>query len=244
MKILLLDIETAPNTAHVWGLWKENIPIQRLISSGYVLCWAAKWLGDSIYHFGSVEYGNNTGMLHGIHDLLEEADAVVHFNGSNFDIPTLNKEFLLHKIDPPSPYKHIDLLKVVRQQFRFPSNKLEYVARELGLTQKVKHAGYQLWLDCMAGIPEAWKEMEKYNVGDIVTLEELYHKLRPWIRNHPNHSLDTTDPVCPTCGSNRLHRRGTYRSNSAIYNRFRCVDCGSWSRSIKSSIKRTMAVAL
>ena len=44
-------------------------------------------------------------MIKGIHKLLDECDAVIHYNGSKFDIPTLNKEFLLHGLHPPAPYK-------------------------------------------------------------------------------------------------------------------------------------------
>ena len=37
MKILLLDTETSPNTAFVWGLFNENIPLARLIDTSEVL---------------------------------------------------------------------------------------------------------------------------------------------------------------------------------------------------------------
>lgn len=45
MKILMLDIEVSPNTAHVWGLWQQNVSINQLMESSYTLCWAAKWHG-------------------------------------------------------------------------------------------------------------------------------------------------------------------------------------------------------
>ena len=45
-KILLLDIEMAPNVAHVWGIWDQNIGLNQLRESSYVMCYAAKWLGD------------------------------------------------------------------------------------------------------------------------------------------------------------------------------------------------------
>ena len=133
MKILLLDIESSPNVAHVWGLWQQNVGINQLMESSYVLCWAAKWLGEDEIIFDSVHQSKPKKMLKGIYDLLNAADAVIHYNGTKFDIPTLNKEFLLHHYAPPSPYKQIDLLRVARSQFRFPSNKLDYVAQRLGL---------------------------------------------------------------------------------------------------------------
>ena len=70
-------------------------------------------------------------MLEGIHKLLDEADAVIHYNGKRFDIPSLNKEFLLNGMFPPAPFKEIDLLTVARGRFRFVSNKLDYVAQQL-----------------------------------------------------------------------------------------------------------------
>ena len=78
MKILLLDIETSPNTAHVWGLWQQNVSINQLMESSYVLCYAAKWLnGDDVF-FDSVHKSKPKAMLKGIHALLESADAVIH----------------------------------------------------------------------------------------------------------------------------------------------------------------------
>ena len=44
LKILLLDIETAPMKAYVWKRWKENISLDQTISEWFMLCWSAKWL--------------------------------------------------------------------------------------------------------------------------------------------------------------------------------------------------------
>ena len=241
MKILLLDIESSPNTAHVWGLWQQNVSINQLMESSYVLCYAAKWLGDEEVVFDSVHQAKPKAMLKGIHGLLNDADAVVHYNGTKFDIPTLNKEFLLHSFNPPSPYKQIDLLRVVRSNFRFPSNKLDYVAQRLNLGKKHAHEGHELWVKCMNGDKDAWKRMEQYNIQDVVLLESLYNSLRPWIRNHPNHNLFADDHVCPNCASTRLQKRGTSISSTGTYQRYQCSSCGTWSQSTKS-IKSSVEV--
>lgn len=234
MKILLLDIESSPNTAHIWGLWNQNIGINQLMESSYTLCWAAKWLGSDEIMYDSIYYSTPKRMLRKIHKLLDEADAVIHYNGTKFDIPTLNKEFLLNNIAPPAPYKQIDLLRVARNQFKFPSNKLDYVARALGVGQKVRHPGHELWVQCMAGNAEAWVTMEEYNKGDVQILEGVYYKLLPWIKNHPNHGLHTTEEVCPNCGSTHYHSRGTYVSKTLKYKRYQCQDCGHWFKEIKA----------
>jgi uncharacterized protein YprB with RNaseH-like and TPR domain len=237
MNILFLDIETSPNTAHVWGLFKQNIGLNQLLDSSYVLCWAAKWLGEDEIYFDSVYNSSPRKMLRGIYKLLEQADEVVHYNGTKFDIPTLNKEFVLHGIKPPAPYKQVDLLKVARNQFRFPSNRLDYVADALGLGKKIKLQGHELWIQCMNNVPEAWEQMENYNKNDVILLERVYERFKPWIKGHLNFSVFMGDRTCPNCAGSRVAKRGFHFTASAKYQRFCCKDCGNWFRGGKSLAK-------
>lgn len=242
IKILLLDIETAPNLVHVWGLWQQNVGLPQIIDAGYVMCWSAKWFGEDRIFFDSLNRNSPDRMLKNIHKLLDEADAVIHYNGTKFDIPTLNKEFLLFGFNPPAPYKQIDLLRIARSQFKFPSNKLDYVAKALGLQGKTEHRGHQLWIDCMADKDEAWEEMKNYNMNDVSILEDVYLKLRPWIKTHPNQNLYTDgEHVCSNCGGLHLHKRGTSYTISGRYQRYNCKDCGAWSRNVQK-IKESLAI--
>jgi len=233
MKIGLIDIETSPNTAHVWGLFQQNVSIKQLLDSSYTMCFAWKWYEKSKLEFRSVFEHGEQDMLDHAWYLLNEADAVIHYNGSKFDIPTLQKEFLLHGMGPPAPAKEIDLLKTVRKQFRFPSKKLDYVARVLGIEGKVEHMGHELWIRCMNDDPKAWNLMKKYNKQDVVMLEEVYDQLRPWITDHPNFGLygASDRPVCTNCGSSRLQSRGMAHTKTQSYRRFQCLDCLTWQRS-------------
>lgn len=232
MKTLLLDIETAPNTAYVWGLFNENIPLARLVESSYVLCWAAKWHGEKEVFFSSTYEQTPKKLLHQIHRLLEEAEAVIHYNGTRFDIPILNREFIQYGYMPPAPYKQIDLLRVARQKFKFASNKLEYVAKFLGVEHKLEPSSFKLWIDCMAGDEKAWKEMKAYNIQDVRVLEQVYHKMIPWIKNHPNHNVYAGEEkiVCTNCASIKYQRRGWAYTALSKYPRYQCGDCGSWFR--------------
>ena len=85
MRILFLDIEVSPTIAPVWGVWNPHIDVSNLIGNSYVLCWAAKWLGDDEMMWRRC-YGKEgkyrKDMLRNIHRLLDSADAVVHYNGS------------------------------------------------------------------------------------------------------------------------------------------------------------------
>ena len=237
MKILLIDIETSPNTANVWGLYNQNVSLNQLMESSYVMCWAAKWLGEKEVHFSSMMETTHRRMIRKVHKLLDEADAVIHYNGTKFDIPTLNKEFLLLGLRPPAPYKEIDLLKTSRQKFKFPSNKLDYVAQALELGEKVKHIGHELWIRCMNKDKDAWNMMKKYNIHDVVLLEKVYEKMLAWIKNHPNQNAYHDGTVCPTCGGSNLMKRGVSCNSTHKYQRYVCRDCNTWSRGNKSLLR-------
>lgn len=170
-------------------------------------------------------------MIRRIHKLLDEADAVCHYNGCKFDVPTLNKEFLLQGLMPPAPFKEIDLLKTTRKRFKLASNKLDFVARALGIGAKTRHKGMALWLGCMKKLKEDWDVMETYNKQDVALLEKVYDRLLPWIVGHPNLSTMNGAECCPKCASKNKQARGWAISNAGRYQRFQCNDCGSWFRS-------------
>lgn len=234
MNILFLDIETTPALADVWGLFNVNVGLNQLRESPGLLCFSAKWLGDvdeATLCYSEHRHGQGE-MVRMAHNLLHIADAVVTWNGRRFDIPHLNREFLELGYNPPAPYKQIDLYQVAKRQFRFPSNKLQYVSTALGFNGKVDHEGHGLWVKCMDGDPEAWERMEAYNKQDVILLEQLYGRFLPWINNHPSMALDGL-LNCPKCGSKRLQRRGSEVTAVSTYQRYQCQACGAWSRDVK-----------
>lgn len=230
-KVLLLDIETAPHKVYAWGLFDQNIAINQIEETGYVLCWAAKWLGTKKLISSSLLDGKEN-MLSSIHKLLDEADVVVHYYGKKFDIPTLNREFVSLGFPPPSPFKELDLIDTAKRKFKFASNKLSFVCETLGLGTKVPHKGMALWLGCMRGDKSSWKAMLEYNKGDVVLLEKLYYAFLPWLVSRPNmaHLEGELDLACSGCSSHNVQKRGYYHTKTMVYQRYQCQDCGTWSR--------------
>lgn len=178
--ILLLDIETKPIKAYVWGLWDQNVYIDQIIEPTEMLCFGARWLGQKRVTFKSVHHDGKKAMLEELHRMMDKADVLVGWNSASFDHKHINREFIENGMMPPSQVKDLDLMSVTKANFAFPSNKLDYVAQRLGVGAKVKHSGFQLWLDCMAGDEKAWKEMKKYQLQDVNLLVDLYYELLPW----------------------------------------------------------------
>lgn len=230
MKILMLDIETAPHKVYAWGLYDQRIATNQIVEPGYTLCYAAKWHGERGMMFDSVHQSKPAKMLRGVHKLLDEADAVCHYNGTTFDIPTLVGEFMFAHMKPPSPFRQIDMLRTMRKA-KIASRKLDYVAQRMGVGSKTEHKGMPLWTACMGGDAAAWKLMEKYNRQDVKLLESLYVDVLPWIAHHPNHNNYGEQNVCPKCGGDKFQRRGYAITTTRKYARLQCLGCGSWVRS-------------
>jgi uncharacterized protein len=245
MRKLILDIETRPNLAYVWGLWKQDINIKQIVEHTDVLCLAAKWHGDPDHmFFRSPFHHGRDRMIYDTWQLLDSADAVIHYNGKQFDMPKLNSMFLDVDMLPYSPVAQIDLLETVRRKFGYASNKLDYVADHLGLGSKVDTGGMQTWIGCMNNDPDAWARMREYNIHDVLLTEKLYDRLLPWIDRHPSEGAFNGDDSCPNCHGKDLLRKGFAFLKSGKYQRYVCNDCGKHSRATKRFDKTQIVEAI
>jgi len=237
-KILLLDIETAPHLGYMWGLFKQNVGLNQVKKTGYIMSWAAKWMGNKKVYYADTKHGNEgaeRGMLLKLQPLLEEADIVIGHNGDGFDMKWIRGRFLYHRLPIIPPMKQIDTLKIAKGQFRLMSNKLEHIADLLGVAPKEQHKafpGFELWAECIQGNGAAWKEMKSYNKQDVITLEAVYIEMLPWAKAHPNigNFIADGEMRCTKCGSADLHKRGFAYTNVGKFQRYQCQDCGGWSR--------------
>lgn len=241
-KILLFDIETTPMEVFVWGLFgNKYIDHKNVIKDWNVLSWSAKWLFDSnvISDIQTPKEAINRDdkrVLEGIWDLINQADIVIAHNGDRFDIKKLNTRFYLNEYKPPSPFRSIDTLKVIKKSFAFSSNRLDYIAKLIQNKGKIE-TNFKLWTDCLEGQSDALNKMLAYNEEDVRLLEEVYLEIRPWIKPHPNIGVHCDGSVCPNCGSEDIEDNGKYyTTNTNKYQSFRCNNCGALSRSIDSQL--------
>lgn len=225
-RLLILDIETKPLVVASFGIRDQHITHKQIMERGGTICVGYKWYGEKPVHVLSDWEHGHDGMVRGTHALLEEADAVITYNGARFDIPKLMGEFVLAGLDPPPPPTQIDIYKAARK-LGWECNKLDYVAQLLGLGSKVKHEGLDMWLAVMAGDTKAQDKMARYCAGDIRLTERVYKRLLPYIPNHP-HLGFTASHSCGACGSTRTQSRGVHRTKASYVQRIHCQACGSW----------------
>ena len=237
IRTLIVDIETKPTKGFFWALFDQNIGLNQIDTPGGIICWAAHWDGSDEVEFSSIHMTSYKNMIGEIWKLLDEADEVVGWNSDSFDLKLLNAAFAVLGLGPPSPYKKIDLMKETKKNMKFLSNKLDYVAGMFGVGHKVQHAGFSLWLDCMKGDDKAWSIMREYNEEDVLITARMLAVLRPWLSTNINRSAYYNAVVCPNCGGSHLQSRGFYHILFNKYRRFRCMDCGKWTRANKAEPK-------
>lgn len=243
MKILILDIETAPMIGFVWKLFKENVSLNQLISNSYIIGFAAKWHDSDEIFYDDLRTTrgkeNDRRLVKKIGKLIDEADAIVAHNGRDFDLRVVQGRMLHYDFDPPSSYKTIDTRLIAKKHFRFPSYKLEYLTERFNKKyKKLKHEkypGFELWKETvLLNNPKAWVEMEKYNKYDVLATEELYfERLIKWDNNINFFSYQSDQSLC-VCGSNHWKKRGFQRTTTGTYQRYKCLSCGREFRSSKS----------
>lgn len=251
-KILLLDIETSPVLAHVWSLWDQNVALNQIEVDWHLMAVAAKWLHEKKVLYKdqrkSKDITDDSELAEFMWTLLDQADIVVTQNGKRFDIKKLNARFVMLGMRPPSSFKHIDTKQIASSKFGFTSNKLEYLTDKLckkhKKSQHKKFPGFDLWKECMKGNKAAWDEMERYNKMDVLSLEELYHKLIPW-DGSINMSLyhDGEEHVC-SCGSKKFTKNGFKYTSAGKYQRFKCDECGKETRSSKNLFTKEKRLSL
>lgn len=203
-----------------------------VVEQRYILSCAYKWLGEKAVHCVAIpdfETKDDLELCQFIWSLLDEAEIVIAQNGDAFDIKRLNARFIIHKLPPPSPYRTIDTLKVAQSTFGFNSNRLNAIGKDLSEGEKLKHRGFDMWVGCMKGRKQDFEDMKRYNKQDVLLLERIYLRLRPWIKNHPNLSA-YNNGSCPKCGSFGLQSRGYTITQMTRFQRFQCQGCGGWSR--------------
>lgn len=245
-RVLFVDIETAPMLVYCWGLFDQNIGLNQIKEDWHMLSFACKWADEKTVHYydqsNAKSIENDKELLKKLREYLDEADIVVGHNVKKFDHKKINARLLTHDIKPPSSYRMIDTLTIMKKHFSLSSNKLEYASGLLNKKyKKLKHnkyPGFSLWSACLKNDQEAWKEMEKYNRYDILSLEELYSKLIPW-DNTINFNVynDDESNVCQ-CGSTHFKKNGFKYTNGGRFQRWVCLECGRETRSNTNLISK------
>lgn len=220
-RILFFDIETAGVNA-----LKSDL--------GFVILFGYKFSDESAAHVlqidrASLKKFSDYRLLQQAATIIERADIVVAHYGSVFDRRFIQGRLLINRLPPIPPTKMRDTKFIASSNANFSSNRLKNLAKTLGLkNRKTENNWPTAWFKVMQGDMKALNRMALYCKHDVLALEELYYRLRPFDNPHPR--LVQGREQCGVCGA-PIHYRGFSLAGEFRYRRFQCTKCGKWGRS-------------
>lgn len=240
-KIVLVDLETSPVITATFSLYPDSIHHSNILQDWFIICAAWKELNSktikatSINDFKRKSDNDDYGVVKRLRDEFEDVDILIAHNGDKFDIKKLNARLIFHGLDPLPKIQTIDTLKEVRKIAQFTSNRLDYLGTHLIGQGKIETSS-GLWLSAMKGDRAAVKEMVEYNKVDVERLEELYLKIRPYIKSHPHVGVYNSEKneSCRHCGSKKLVITKTrYTASGEKRLQKKCKDCHAYGTYLK-----------
>ena len=253
-KIFFGDVETSLTLSYHFGRFRQFIDPKCVEQEPYMLTYAGCWntgeLEEDSLHYHDrfdIDVTDDYHIIKSLWEILDECDIFVAHN-SAYDFGWFNQRCVYHGFPPPSPYKVVCTLKELKKNFSLPSNSLDASTRYFGLEKKLQNSGKELWVRCMKGDTDAFEEMLEYNRGDIPTLMQLYYKILPFMKNHPNVALyyNDTEMRCTRCGGSDLSDTGVSSyTGLSEFKSWRCNCCGTVSRArnnlrSKAQMKNTL----
>jgi DNA polymerase elongation subunit (family B) len=241
-KILLFDIETLPAVAATFSLYPESIHHDNILSDWSIICACWKYLDKPTIYSSSIidnpkafkkDVNDDRVVVKKLREVFQDVDIVIGHNSKKFDTKKFNARLIFHGLDPlPSGIVQLDTLTEVRKIAAFTSNRLDYLAKTLTGEGKIE-TSKGLWLRVLKGDAAAVKEMTTYCKKDVKILEDVYLKLRPYIKNHPHIGIlhgEDRECSCPKCGSANLSISKTRFTATGVKKlQKQCNDCHGYS---------------
>lgn len=231
--ILFLDVETAPMILTSHTLRPEYLPYDGILQDWYIICACWKWQGNKSVYSESVtpdDPTNDKEVVQSLAIAITQADIICGHNIKKFDIKKLNARLIFHGLQPIPAVPTVDTLLEVRKIAAFTSNRLDYLGKFLLGKGKI-HTSQELWYASMRGEVPALNKMTKYCKQDVIVLEKIYDKLKPYMKNHPHVGVISGGQKvdCPKCGSIDVVKvKVRVTSGGAKTQQYQCKQCGSY----------------
>ena len=254
-RVLTIDLERLPGefTRDIWeprDLKRLNyLHPDRWDRLPSTLCFSARWWGARTYEWAAA-WDNPDDPWHvarAAHELYEQADVVLTYNGNRADNKWLQSDWVEAGLHKPAPWKSIDLFIVARRSFAFESKSLDHLCKRLGVVTKNGRYDAAEAKAAMAGDEALQRRLKRYNQGDVRATEAAAEVLIDggWVPEWPHAGLWTgAERSCWKCGSeDGLVRDGRAYTAVTAYARYRCSDCGAYSRNNNRQGSVSMRVA-
>lgn len=209
-KILVYDLETSLVLAKVFWAGKQFVNAKQLMTEPNIISVSYKWLGSDKVHSLSWNNGDDKELVKKFLKIYNQADMVIGINNNNFDNRWMVARAMKYNLYVNTYIKSFDVQRKLKSLARLPGYSMAYISEYFNVIQKQSHEGIIMWEKIQWGTKKEKKEylqkMIDYNIGDIITTEELYYRLRRYMPNelHIGQFESSDKHTCPTCGGKNL----------------------------------------
>ena len=236
-KILFYDIETTPLKAWIWRCGKQAVRHGQLVDGHdqyNIICITYCWNDDrpaKALHWDYDEQDSSE-MVEKFDQIIRTADVTIGKNSDRFDVKHINTRRMLSGLPglPEWSMYTDDLEKQMRKHFYLPSYSLDYFSELLGFGGKIKME-FSDWIHIVEQTrgegKKRFKKMIEYGKKDVEDTRAIWNHCEKHFTPKYNHAAGGGD-VCKHCGSSEIHKNGTRRSGSSIYQSFFCMEHGGY----------------
>lgn len=154
---------------------------------GLMLSWALKIKDGPLLHsvIKRREVINkdrlDRGIIKELLKALNEVDVLVTYNGTLFDLPFLRTRCLIHGLGFPGygEKKHIDVYFQVKSRLSLHRKSLDAACEALNIAGKTPIKP-KVWFEAQLGYKDALKNVLHHNDADVIILEHLFERLKPF----------------------------------------------------------------
>jgi len=205
-KRLFYDLETSMLVTWCWRTGKQFVGANQILEHNKIISAHWKWEGESTVR--NIHWGLNKQCDKKIVETLikefDKADEIVAHNGDRFDLKWVKSRAIFHGLEMRSNYRTIDTLKLAKSNLNLPSYSLKELCKYYGLPQKIDAGGVETWQKIQfEKDQEALDHLLFYGDGDIISLEAVFQKLRPYVKLKSNYATlyGNENFFCPECSS-------------------------------------------
>lgn len=230
---LTIDIETSPNIGVFWGCGNQYVSHEQILVHRKIVAICYKWAGKKKVHklHWSASQCDKK-MLEKIIPVINKADLIIGQNHERFDLKWVNTRIAFHQLDPINVkvLTTEDTQNLMKGNFYLNSNSLLYASKYFDVQIKKDGGGWERIINILNGCKVSLEEHLDYCAGDVVSTEELFFRICPYVKlkRHIGALLYNDTDDTPPCG-HPTHKRikwGTYLASLYKYQRYKCTECG------------------
>lgn len=221
-------MEVSPNIGFFWQSGHQiSVGYESIIKERAIICICYKWENQNkVYSLTWDKNQNDKKLISDFLKVANQATELIAHNGDRFDIKWIRTQALKHGLLWHPHINTIDTLKIARNSFKFNSNRLDYLGKLL-LEKGKTDTGYDLWKNiCLKNCKTSLNKMVKYCKNDVILLEQVFAKLRPYTKPKLSYAADRGN--CVECNSDYLVvNRTVWLPSGNRKVQFICKDCGT-----------------